>query len=221
VLVSAETGYRIWAADYDRDPNPLLALEMRILSARIGSLNGLRVIDVGSGTGRWLEYARSRGAHAFGLDLSHDMLMQAWSKTGCRGKLVQADAERIPFGDDAADLALASFVTAYSTDVAVLLTELSRIARRVTISDLHPSAAQAGWTRSFRSGGELYEVEHRAWSAAELMRAADRAGLTLDWSIHASFGESERELFRRAGREHRFEEVQRIPAVLMTSWCRR
>ncbi len=53
------------------------------------------------------------------------------------------------------------------------------------------------------------------------MRAAHRAGLAPEWSIHACFGEPERQLFRRAGREHRFEEVKQIPAVLITSWCRR
>jgi len=221
MLISAEEGYRLWAAEYDRDPNPLLALEMRALSARIGPLDGLRVVDVGTGTGRWMEYARGWGADAFGLDLSREMLAEAASKRACRGRVVQADGAELPFGDGAAALALCSFVAGYSGHIASLIGELARIARRVIISDLHPSAARAGWTRSFRSGGEVYELKHRAWSAADLMREAHCAGLEPEWSIHACFGEPERELFRRAGREHRFEEVKRIPAVLITSWSRR
>lgn len=220
MLVSAEQGYRIWAGEYDRDPNPLLALEMRLLSSRIGPLNGLRVIDVGTGTGRWMEYARTRGADVFGVDLSREMLREAASKPACRGRLVQADGVEVPFGDNAANLALCSFVTGYSMRIASLVGELARIARRVIISDLHPRAAQAGWTRSFRSGGELYEVEHRSWPAGELREEARRAGLAIDWSIHAAFGEPERELFQRAGREQRFEDVKRIPAVLITAWSR-
>jgi hypothetical protein len=168
-----------------------------------------------------MEYARARGADAFGLDLSREMLMQAASKPACRGRLMQADAARLPFGAGGAALALCSFVAGYSMRLAPLVQELARIAHRVIISDLHPRATQAGWTRGFRSAGKDYELEHHLWSYDDLAREARRAGLAPGWSIHARFGAPERELFRRAGREHRFEEVKRIPAVLITSWFRR
>jgi ubiquinone/menaquinone biosynthesis C-methylase UbiE len=220
VLIPAEQGYRLWAPRYDDDPNPLLALEMRLLGARLGPLDGLRMIDVGTGTGRWMEYARTHGMDAFGLDLSRPMLLQAAAKSACLGRVVQASGDKLPFANGAAALALCSFVVGYSMELAPLLCELARVARRVIISDLHPSAIRAGWTRSFRSGAETYELEHRAWSTDELMREAHKAGLAPEWSIHACFGEPERKVFSRAGREHRFEEVKRIPAVLITSWSR-
>ena len=40
--VGALEGYRLWSSQYDETPNPLLALETRILSERIGEVDGSR-----------------------------------------------------------------------------------------------------------------------------------------------------------------------------------
>ncbi len=75
-----EAAYRLWAPSYDCDPNPLLALEGRVLRARLALNPGMRVLDLATGTGRWLGYALSQGAHGFGVDISRDMLARAARK---------------------------------------------------------------------------------------------------------------------------------------------
>ncbi len=50
--VPTEQGYDRWAAVYDSDGNPLVALEEPLTAALVGDVRGLRVLDVGCGTGR-------------------------------------------------------------------------------------------------------------------------------------------------------------------------
>src|SRR3984957_20056369 len=101
--LEAATAYRIWSGDYDRTPNALLSLEMRILSPLLGLAKGQRVLDVGSGTGRWMAWAEQCGACVFGIDACHEMIQQAARKSGLAGRSVRADAQRIPLCDGAVD----------------------------------------------------------------------------------------------------------------------
>ncbi len=219
-LIGAIEGHRIWARDYDEAPNPLLALEMRLVSPRLDALCGLRVLDAGSGTGRWMEWLAGRGAQVFGIDGCLEMVQRAAQKPGLAGRAALGDLRRIPIASDAADLALCSFTIGYLSPPGPVFKELARVARRVMVADLHPDAARAGWTRSFRSGDRVYDLIHHGHSVADLDDSASRAGLTREWRVEGGFGEPEREVFRRAGREHVFESACRIPAVLATLWRR-
>jgi SAM-dependent methyltransferase len=216
--VGAVDGYRLWAAQYDDAPNPLLALEMRVLSERIGAVEGRRILDAGSGTGRWMQWAASRGARVFGIDACREMLLKAQRKPGLGGRLALADIRSIPLEDNSIDLALCSFTIGYLSSPGSVLRELARISRRLIVSDLHPDAARAGWTRSFRAGDQIYEIAHYEHSIAALDDCARDAGFTRDWRHEISFGEPEREVFRRAGKEPAFDKARLLPAVLITVW---
>jgi malonyl-CoA O-methyltransferase len=220
VIVPVIEGYSLWSAGYDEGPNPLLALEMRVLSQRLGELHGLRVLDAGSGTGRWMSEAASRGARVFGIDTCREMVLKAGEKPGLRGRSALADIRRIPLPDDAFDLSLSTFTIGYLPSPGVAFGELARVSRRVIVSDLHPDAARAGWTRSFRVGNRNYEFVHYDHSIAELDGYARSVGLALEWRIEAAFGEPEREIFRLAGKEDAFEKTRGIPAVLINAWRR-
>ena len=53
--LSNETAFNEWAHVYDKGANPLVALEERFLKGLMPSIEGKDVLDVGCGTGRWLE----------------------------------------------------------------------------------------------------------------------------------------------------------------------
>lgn len=216
--IDAINGYRLWSAEYDEAPNALLAVEMRILSTRIGDVNELRILDAGSGTGRWMQWAQARGAHVFGVDACPEMLLLSRRKAGLVGRSVLADIRSIPIRDDAVDLALCSFTMGYLPSPAALFMELARVSRRVIVSDLHPSASRAGWTRSFRAGGRRYQLLHYEHSIREIDDCARRAGLVPEWRVEAPFAEPEREIFRRAGKEYLLDEARLLPAVLISVW---
>src|ERR1700722_11384821 len=128
-LLQAVDAYRLWAPSYDGDPNPILALERRVIAERLTSLPGRCVLDIGTGTGYWLEHARSLGARAFGIDLSAEMLSKAAKKRGLRGKLIRADMNRLPVRDNVADIAICSMAIGYLPALASLFRELARVSR--------------------------------------------------------------------------------------------
>jgi SAM-dependent methyltransferase len=221
VRVTAIQGHRIWASSYDTGPNPLLALETRLLAEKFGPLRGVRFLDVGCGTGRWTQFAQQRGARVFGMDFCPEMLLEASRKPGLHGRLSLADACHLPVSDGVADLTVCSFALGYVPCPIQAIAEMARVSRdgaSVVITDLHPYALAAGWTRSFRSEGEIYEIDHHPHPASAWEAAAESAGLALDWRIDASFDEPEREIFRHAGKDSLFQELSRIPALLAMSW---
>jgi SAM-dependent methyltransferase len=218
--VGALEGHRIWSAEYDAQPNPLLALEARVLRDRIARLGGCKFLDVATGTGRWMRIAQSYGARAYGVDLCTEMLHHAARKPGLAGRLALANACELPLRSASIDVAVCSLALGYLSEPRSAMQEMARVARSVIISDLHPEASNAGWTRGFRVDGKRYELQHRSYSERELEGYADDAGLLEEWKIEAHFGEPERELFIRAGKEQRFSELQCIPALLITGWRR-
>jgi len=220
-LVGASEGYRLWSATYDRDPNPILALERGVIAERLGPLSGRCLIDIGAGTGYWPAYAQGRGARAYGVDVCEAMLRQATAKPGLRGRLVLADMDaRLPFKDQAAEIAVCSLSIGYLPSVGRLFGELARVARTVIVSDLHEHAVQAGWRRCFESNGRQFEIEQFEHTVRELDEAAAGAGLLLAWRVASHLGEAERQIFIRAGREHAFEKATGIHAILSTCWIR-
>ena len=208
--VGAEEGYRLWSGEYDRAANPLLAVEMRLLRNRLGPLAGRRFLDAGAGTGRWMKFAASQGARAFGVDLSAPMLEAA----GGLGSLVRGDVRRLPFANGTADLAVCSFVLGYVREANDALAELARVAQCVVVSDLHPAAFDAGWTRSFRAKCQVIEIENFRHS----LQCPN--GFVERWSLDGHFGEPERGIFEAAGKGHAFESLAAIPAIRAVCWQR-
>jgi SAM-dependent methyltransferase len=214
--ISVADGYRLWSVSYDRDPNPLLALEMRLLRERLEPLAGRTVIDVATGTGRWMKYAASHGARAIGLDISPHMLAAAANPVTPR--LVLADMRSLPFRGASADMAICSFALGYLSSPAAALREMARIARRVIVTDLHPAAVEAGWKRAFRRGGESWEFTHYVHSPRDLDEAAAAAGLKPEWEIESGFGEPERAIFEAAGKPDLFFETRSVNAIFARCW---
>jgi SAM-dependent methyltransferase len=216
--VSAPEGYRLWSAGYDDDPNPVTALEQRLLGARITIDPGSTVLDLATGTGRWLAYAISRGARGIGFDISEEMLTVAARNAGARGRLAAADICRLPIQDCAADLSICSFALGYIAPLENAFREMARVAHRVIVTDVHPDAIEAGWNRSFRIGHRRYNIAHHHHSLHSINACARAAGLTPDWTMEARFGEPEGVIFARAGRTKTFAAAQEVTAVLISAW---
>jgi ubiquinone/menaquinone biosynthesis C-methylase UbiE len=222
VLVSVQEGYRLWSRSYDGDLNPVVALARRVGRGRLGPLSGRCFLDVATGTGYWLNYARSRGARAYGVDLSPEMLLEAASKPSLKERLICADMSVLPLKNEAADIAVCSLALGYVPSVRDLFRELARVAKRasgrVIVSDLHELAIQAGWRWCFKVQGREYQIEQFHHTARELDEAANGAGFRIDWRLTSYIGEPELEIFIRSGREHAFADASRVPAILSTCW---
>lgn len=219
--VPALEGHRLWASTYDNGLNPVVALEGRMLANLLRPIDGQYFVDVACGTGRWTSYLRQNGGIVFGADASPEMLAQARCKKDLQGRLVLADAKSLPFRDRVADVTVCSFAAAYFQSLTAAMAEIARITRRggrVIFSDLHPAGVTAGWTRSFRLDGSVYEMEHSNPSLDEFRTAGREANLQLQIQIDASFGDPERLIFRAAGKAQMFSELSLVPAVWIGIW---
>ena len=220
MLLSCLEGHRLWAASYDDGSNPLLALESRLVARRLGPLAAVRFLDAAAGTGRWMAYAAAHGARVYGFDLCPEMLRVGAGKPGMEGRLALADAGHIPLRDGSIDLAVCSFALSYLPALAEPLKELARVARRVVLSDLHPVAAENGWTRGLRSQGRAYALAYHRYSERHVERCAQGAGLAARWRMDACFDEPEKLLFARADKLSVFESLRHVPAVWISEWER-
>jgi SAM-dependent methyltransferase len=104
----------------------------RALNAFAGRVTGQRrVLDLGCGPGRDIDFLIQLACQAVGLDLSAGMLAQARSRLPTV-PLVRADLRRIPFSPGAFDgiWACASLLHLRRTELPTTLAELSRLLRR-------------------------------------------------------------------------------------------
>jgi ubiquinone/menaquinone biosynthesis C-methylase UbiE len=222
--VSVQEGYERWAPTYDRDPNPLLALEERQLSRMIPPLEGKRVLDLACGTGRWLAWLVTQGARSgVGVDFSTAMLAAAHKKPDVRNRLVQADCGALPFANAVFDLVVCSFAVGHISDMQSVAREVGRVATGgsdIYVGDLHPQAYGQGWHTGFRDSRGAVRIATWPRSAQEFVVPWISAGFDCTQSVECRFSEAERPIFDRAGKGELFEKYRTFPAVLVCHFVR-
>lgn len=225
VVLDAEEAYARWAPFYDQTPNPLIALEERLIAPMLGEFAGRDVVDLGCGTGRWLQQLqRIVPGSLVGVDASPAMLAEAGRKCLLSTSLIEAECTSTPLPSGSADCALGSFLLSYVRDIGRFAAEAARIVRRggtVIVSDLHPDTPSYGWRRTFRSRGELFEIATFPYTAAALVAAMTAAGLALEQFWEASFGEEDAVIFRANGMAEEFHRVMFLPVIYCARFLRR
>ncbi len=124
---------------------------------------GMRVLDVGCGTGIHLELYQKTGCDVYGIDLSPSMLQVARKRLGESANLHMGDASNMPYSDKEFDLIIMSTVLhempcAVRSDV---INESKRTLKedgRILLIDFHPGPIRPfkGWI--FKSIITLAEV---------------------------------------------------------------
>lgn len=122
--------YRLFARIYDTLLNPVLRGIRRAGLRMFSPKPGMKVLDVGCGTGAHLETYRKNGCRLYGLDTSPSMLAVAGKRLGMEADLRIHNAALMPFERGTFDLVLCMFVLHEmnpSTRAATLL-EMERVA---------------------------------------------------------------------------------------------
>jgi cytosine/adenosine deaminase-related metal-dependent hydrolase/SAM-dependent methyltransferase len=206
-----------WAAVYDAQANPLLALEERYLKRLLPEVKGRTVLDAGCGSGRWLSYLADRGPTSLtGVDPSIEMLRAAAGK-GASADLFAASCDEMPFSPESFDLILSSFVLSYVDDLSRCAVEMHRVARPgsdLFFSDMHPETRRTlGWKRSFRIGDRKVELDAHSFSVDDIVAAFTQVGWSLRTALSPEFGTSERVLFEQSGGMPNYQTAQGHPAI--------
>jgi SAM-dependent methyltransferase/glycosyltransferase involved in cell wall biosynthesis len=96
-------------------------------------LAGKDVLDVGCGSGIATQLLAEAGAHVTAVDLTEwavETTRRRLTSFGLGGRVLQADAEQLPFEDDYFDLVFAWGVIHHTSDTDKALSELVRVCRR-------------------------------------------------------------------------------------------
>jgi ubiquinone/menaquinone biosynthesis C-methylase UbiE/cytosine/adenosine deaminase-related metal-dependent hydrolase len=215
---SSRTEFALWSRVYDESPNPMLALEERFLSLLLPGLSGLDIVDIGCGTGRWLErFAANATCRLTGIDSSPEMLKCASRKIGSTAKLLLGNAASLPIGDASADVLLASFVASYVGDLDRFAAEIRRVSRtgaQVYLSDLHPeTAVLCKWKRAFHAGETRVELTAYSHSLQQIIACFEHAGFKLRTLLEPVFGPAEQETLRSAGKLEALNTAAWLPAI--------
>lgn len=184
-LATVRAGYDRWAAVYDRDANPLQALEGPAVRAAVGDVSGQAVLDLGCGTGRHALWLAAAGAKVTALDFSEGMLAEARSKPGAEAvRFIDHDLHRpLPFAADF-DLVVSGLVLEHLRELDGFFAEARRVLKpggRAVISAMHPAMMLRGTQARFTdpASGELVQPGSVAHSVGAFVMAAVRAGFTI------------------------------------------
>ena len=218
--LSSAQAYALVAQQYDSQPNPLLALEERIVLRLLPLIAGKCVLDVGCGTGRWLAKLIDHGPREmWGVDTSPEMLSVAAAKLGNTARLSVANVVELPTANGVVDFVMCSFLASYIEDISALARELRRVCRAeatVLLTDVHPETRRKlGWKRAFRVEDQTVVVKTWSHSCEELMSAFHEAGFDAIFELEPEFGTPELAIFEVAGMTKEFERAGGEPAILI------
>jgi ubiquinone/menaquinone biosynthesis C-methylase UbiE len=125
------TRYLAGSNDFDAHTHARYSLEPYIFDfAQFQNAGGLKVLEIGVGMGAdYLEWLKA-GALATGIDISAASIERAWARcerAGLKSNLRVADAEHLPFPDDAFDVVYSYGVMHHSPDTGRCISEAWRV----------------------------------------------------------------------------------------------
>ena len=144
-----------------------------------------RILDLPTGTGRFLAPLREAGYQVVGADVSAEMMRagrQDTPATEGTSRLLQADGEHLPFTADAFDAVLCMRFLFHVRDPEIrrrILRELARVARSRVIVQVRYRATFKHASRWARSRVGLCRRFRPSPGAALLARELEEAGLEL------------------------------------------
>jgi SAM-dependent methyltransferase len=180
----------VWAAgDYHRFATELIWHFGPELVADTEIARGMRVLDVATGSGNVALRAAERGAVVTACDVTPEQLALGRREAEARGleiEWVEADAQRLPFADDAFDVVTSAAGAIFAPDHRAVAGELRRVCRpggTIGMINFTPEGLAADFFAVFAPYGPAQGDPPVLWGS-EAYLAELFAGLELDLRRH-------------------------------------
>lgn len=158
------------ASSYDRryQAHDYSGIEATLRQLSIGARD---VLEVGCGTGHWIDRLREDGRHVVGLDPSAEMVRRAVNK-GSGLRFALGTAEALPFRSRSFDLIIVVNALHHFADPRRFLSEAKRVVReggRVATVGLDPSRGISSWY-VYDYFANTLDVDRQCYPACETIR---------------------------------------------------
>ncbi|HZD32938.1 MAG TPA: class I SAM-dependent methyltransferase, partial [Candidatus Angelobacter sp.] len=133
----------VWMAGDFGKIAPFVQGEADAFVSRLELKPGMKVLDVGCGTGSQAIPAARMGAKVTGIDIAPNLLAQAAARAHVERvkiELREVDVEDLPFEDGAFDVVLSMFAAMFAPRPKVAASQMKRVCRRGGL------IAMANWT---------------------------------------------------------------------------
>jgi ubiquinone/menaquinone biosynthesis C-methylase UbiE len=195
--VSAREGYARWAHQYDREVNPLIAIETPYVEQILTEIPIAQVLDAATGTGRHALHVAQRGAHVAAIDLSPEMLAEARAAAVRQGldidfQLGSLD-EPLPYADTQFDLVICALALCHVANLRGAVREFARVLKpggAALITDFHPHCVGQGWRAALFDAGAAYVLSYPGHTRDDYLGALTDAGLLITRTVDATMGEA-------------------------------
>ena len=172
--------------------NLLLQDQEQVLAEFLGDVNGLRILDMATGTGRAALALAKRGALVTGIDASSEMLNVARARSAAAGlpiEFSEGDAHALTFTDRAFDATVCLRMLMHVPDWRTALAELCRVTGHRLVFDYPALASSAAlhviWRRTALTLGRRTEA-YRVFRARDIARELGRHGFRIT-ATHRQF----------------------------------
>jgi len=190
--------FRVGGDAYDNFMGRYSRLLAKLFADFAGVTAGMRVLDVGAGTGALTAELIARDASVAAADPSPEfaaVLRERFPSI----EVEEAPVESLPYGDGVFDLALAQLVVAFVSDGPAAIAEMTRVAHRIAVCmwgleevDMFAAidraaetvgASRAAEPRRYRTAQEIHDLlaPHGAVETAELDVTAGYGGFEEFW----------------------------------------
>jgi ubiquinone/menaquinone biosynthesis C-methylase UbiE len=171
------------------------------LANLIQELKAEKVLEVGCGTGHWLELLEDK-AKVFGIDLSSGMLRKAAARNG-KFSLVNGDITALPFSAQSFDLVYCVNALHHFQNRSKFIGEAHKLLRpngALTVIGLNPQTGQDRWFIYDYFPG-TFETDLKRYPSA---------GTIVDWMICAGFNHIDWQIGERIMADRQGEEVLQL-----------
>lgn len=155
---------------------------------------GMKVLDIGCGTGSHLKLYQDRNCDVYGLDTSPAMLEQARAKLGAAADLRLINSQKMPYADSMFDI-ITCMTVLHEMDHEIRLQTLAEAKRlikkdgRIILIDFQPGPVKAfkGWISKIiiffaelGAGGDHFRNFRHFMRMGGLPKLIGEAGLNID-----------------------------------------